>query len=157
MTPAIELANQLKLDYQVHEYEHDKNAESYGLEAAEKLSVPAQRVFKTLVVQDDAKTLYVAVLPVCYQLNLKKMAKAVLVKKVQMAMPTMVERSTGYVLGGVSPLGQKKKLKTIIHHSAEHCSSIFVSGGRRGLEIELPPHQLLEALNASYGDIIQDG
>lgn len=154
MTPAVNLAKKLKLDYQIHEYQHDPSAESYGLEAADKLGVPAEQVFKTLVVETDANKLAVAILPVSDTLNFKKMAKALGCKKVQMADPKVVERSTGYVLGGVSPLGQKKRLPSVIHQSAAALNTIHVSGGRRGLEIELPPHQLASSLNAKFSDII---
>ena len=156
MTPAINLAKKLKLNYQIHEYEHDPNAESYGLEAADKLGLPAEQVFKTLVVETDANKLAVAVLPVNDTLNFKKMAKALGCKKVQMADPKQVERSSGYVLGGVSPLGQKKRLKTVIDCSAQMQSTIYVSGGRRGLEIELPPMQLAETLAAHFAAITDD-
>lgn len=153
MTPAINLAKKLNLDYQIHEYEHDPNSESYGLEAAEKLGLPPQQVFKTLVVATDGNKLAVAILPVIDSLNFKKMAKALGCKKVQMADPKAVERSSGYVLGGVSPLGQKKRLPTVIHQSAEELTTLHVSGGRRGLEIELPPKQLASSLNATFADI----
>ena len=107
MTPAVNLAKKLKINFQLHEYQHDAHSESYGLEAAEKLQVEPKRVFKTLVVQDDNDKLAVAILPVEHLLNLKKIAKAIGSKKAQMADPKLVERTTGYVLGGVSPLGQK--------------------------------------------------
>lgn len=153
MTPAINLAKKLNLDYHIHEYEHDPNSESYGLEAAEKLGLPPQQVFKTLVVETDGNKLAVAILPVIDSLNFKKMAKALGCKKVQMADPKAVERSSGYVLGGVSPLGQKKRLPTVIHQSAQELTTLHVSGGRRGLEIELPPKQLASSLNATFADI----
>ena len=153
MTPAIDLAKQRNLDYQLHEYIHDSNAASFGLEAAEKLGVAATQVFKTLVVETDATILAVAILPVDTTLNLKKMAKALQCKKVKMADPKRVERSTGYVLGGVSPLGQKKRLTTVIDQSAQSQARIYISAGRRGLEIELPPLQLADTLNAHFEDI----
>ncbi|WP_440455038.1 Cys-tRNA(Pro) deacylase [Psychrobacter sp. ASPA161_9] len=159
MTPAIKIAKQRRLDYQLHEYTHDSSAASFGLEAAEKLGVKAEQVFKTLVVETDAGTLAVALVPVDNTLNFKKMVKALSVdkvlpcKKVQMADPKKVARSTGYVLGGVSPLGQKKRLITIIDISAKDQSTIYVSAGRRGLEIELPPSQLAETLTARFEDI----
>ena len=162
MTPAINLIKQRGLDYQLHEYTHDSNAASFGLEAAEKLGVDVTQVFKTLVVLTDADVLAVAILPVDKTLNFKKMAKALsvnkilLCKKVQMAEPKQVERSTGYVLGGVSPLGQKKRLATIIDDSALAHSTIYVSGGRRGLEIELPPAQLATTLTAYFASITDD-
>ena len=153
MTPAINLAKQLKLDYQLHDYVHDSQAESYGLEAAEKLGVAAEQVFKTLVVQSETATLAVAIVPVNTTVNFKKMAKAIGCKKVQMAEPKQVERSTGYVLGGVSPLGQKKRLLTIIDSSAQEQATVYVSAGRRGLEIELSAQQLADTLNARFVDI----
>ncbi|MBF0657436.1 MULTISPECIES: Cys-tRNA(Pro) deacylase [unclassified Psychrobacter] len=162
MTPAINLAKKRGLDYQLHEYTHDSNAASFGLEAAEKLGVDVAQVFKTLVVATEVGTLAVAILPVDKTLNFKKMAKALSsnkvlpCKKVQMADPKQVERSTGYVLGGVSPLGQKKRLATIIDISAEAHTTMYVSGGRRGLEIELPPLQLATALSALFSNITDD-
>ena len=162
MTPAINLAKKSGLDYQVHEYTHDSSAVSYGLEAAEKLGVDVSQVFKTLVVMTEAGVLAVAILPVDKTLNFKKMAKALSAnkmlpcKKVQMAEPKQVERSTGYVLGGVSPLGQKKRLTTIIDDSAQAQPTIYVSGGRRGLEIELPPEQLATILTARFAAITDD-
>ena len=135
MTPAINLAKQRGLDYHVHEYTHDSSAASYGLEAAEKLGVDVRQVFKTLVVMTETDMLAVAILPVDKSLNFKKVAKVLGCKKVQMAEPKQVERSTGYVLGGVSPLGQKKRLVTIIDDSAEMQPTIYVSGGRRGLGV----------------------
>jgi Cys-tRNA(Pro)/Cys-tRNA(Cys) deacylase len=162
MTPAIKLAKQRNLDYKLHEYTHDSNSASFGLEAAEKLAIAAERVFKTLVVTTDTGVLAVAILPVDKTLNFKKMAKALSAnkmlacKKVQMADPKQVERTTGYVLGGVSPLGQKKRLPTVIDASAQEQSTIYVSGGRRGLEIELPPGQLVTTLAARFADIVDD-
>jgi len=162
MTPAINLAKQRGLDYRLHEYTHDSNAASFGLEAAEKLGVDVTQVFKTLVVLTDTDVLAVAILPVDKTLNFKKMAKALSVnkmlacKKVQMADPKQVERSTGYVLGGVSPLGQKKRLPTVIDESAQTHSTIYISGGRRGLEIELPPAQLATTLTARFASITDD-
>ena len=162
MTPAIELAKKQGLDYQLHEYTHDSHAASFGLEAADKLGAPVTQVFKTLVVSTESGALAVAILPVDKTLNFKKMAKALSshkllpCKKAQMADPKQVERSTGYVLGGVSPLGQKKRLKTVIDSSAQDQSTIYVSGGRRGLEIELPPAQLAITLGAHFSLITDD-
>lgn len=156
MTPAVNLANKLKLEYQLHEYEHDPSAESFGEEAADKLGVIPERVFKTLVVTDDHAKLAVAIVPVSSTLNFKKVAKALGCKKVQMADPKAVERATGYVLGGVSPLGQKKRLPTLLDTSATSHATIYVSGGKRGLEIELPAEQLADALAAKFTDIMDD-
>ena len=141
MTPAINQAKKAKISYTVHEYAHDPAAESYGREAAQKLGVEAERVYKTLVV-DGGKDLIVAVVPVMCQLDLKLLAKAVGAKKLAMADVRKVERTTGYVVGGVSPLGQKKRLKTVIDASAKEHITMLVSAGRRGLEIELAPADL---------------
>lgn len=162
MTPAINLAKQQKLNYKIHEYTHDSAAASYGLEAAEKLGVAAERVFKTLVVKTDNGKLAVAVLPSDHTLNFKKVAKALgatknlACKKVQMAEPKEVERSSGYVLGGVSPLGQKKRLITVIDNSAKNHPTIYVSAGRRGLEMELAATELAETLRAHFADIVDN-
>ena len=154
MTPAIELAKQRGLDFKLHEYHHDPKVASYGLEAAEKLAVNPSQVFKTLVVVTDTGTLAVAIIPVNSSLNFKKMVKALRCKKVQMADPKQVERTTGYVLGGVSPLGQKKRLASVIDNSAQTKRTIYVSAGRRGLEIELPPDQLAETIQAAMAELI---
>ncbi|MDD3311414.1 Cys-tRNA(Pro) deacylase [Pseudodesulfovibrio sp.] len=151
MTPAIKRAKQAKIKYTVHEYDHDPAAESYGKEAAEKLGVDPGRVFKTLVV--DGGALYVAVVPVLQQLDLKLMAKAVGAKKLAMADVKVVERTTGYVVGGVSPLGQKKRLATVIDESALEGETLFVSGGRRGLDIELAPRDLADLTGATFAPV----
>jgi Cys-tRNA(Pro)/Cys-tRNA(Cys) deacylase len=137
MTPCIEQAKQAKIYFKVHEYEHAPSAESYGLEAADKLGVDHNRVFKTLVVSLMGNALATAIIPVNKMLNMKLIAKALGAKKAQLADKLLVERSTGYVLGGVSPLGQKKALQTVIDISAFQFDTIYVSAGRRGLEIEL--------------------
>lgn len=155
MTPAINAAKKSKIWYQVHEYQHDASAESYGSEAAEKLGVKADRVFKTLVVELSDKQLAVGVIPVSSRLNMKSMAKATGSKKAEMAARQDVERATGYVLGGISPLGQKKRLKTVIDSSAKNFQSVFVSAGRRGLEIELDPNDLVRLVNGAYSEICQ--
>ena len=155
MTPGINIARQHKIVHRVHEYAHDASSESYGLEAAEKLGVPGEQVFKTLVVALDNKALAVGVIPVSSMLSMKLIAKATGAKKAAMADPADVERSTGYVLGGVSPLGQKKRLKTIIDSSAEKFATIYVSAGRRGLEIELSPVDLKKLTNGLFAEICQ--
>jgi len=152
MTPAIILAEKHKIKFQVHQYKHDKKAASYGLEAAEKLNVDPLQVFKTLVVEVD-KLLVVAVLPVTEQLNLKAVASALNAKKAQMADKNDVLRSSGYVLGGVSPLGQKKLLTTLIDSSANDHHDIYVSAGKRGLEIQLSAQDLADLLSARFVDL----
>ena len=155
MTPGINIAKKAKITYKIHEYSHDPSSESYGAEAAEKMGVPEERVFKTLVVSLDSKDLAVGVVPVSAMLNMKLIAKAAGAKKAGMAAASEVERSTGYVLGGVSPLGQKKRLKTIIDASAESFPTIYVSAGRRGLEIELSPNDLGNLTNGTFAAICQ--
>ena len=156
MTPAIDLLKQHKVTHQVHEYHHDKNAASYGEEAAEKLQFDTARVFKTLVISSDNR-LAVCVVPVSGQLDMKKAAKALGFKKCQMAEAKMVERTTGYVLGGVSPLGQKKALKTLIDSTAQNFETIYVSAGRRGLEIELSAEDLCELTQGDFQVISKPG
>jgi Cys-tRNA(Pro)/Cys-tRNA(Cys) deacylase len=153
MTPGIKIAKKNRIDYVLHEYNHDSSRPSYGAEAAEKLGMPAERVFKTLVVSLADKTLAVGVVPVCCMLNMKRIARALGAKKAAMASGTDVERSTGYVLGGVSPLGQKKRLRTVIHSSAKDYATIFVSAGRRGVEIELSPTDLMRLVGGIFADI----
>lgn len=153
MTPAVKQAKQNKINYQLHQYQHDSNASSFGQEAADKLAINAEQIFKTLVVATESQQLAVAIVPVSQQLNLKAMAKALKVKKVQMAQAKRVETSTGYVLGGVSPLGQKKRLTTIIDNSGQNFESIYISGGKRGLEIELSASDLAMLTKASFAEI----
>ncbi|WP_438864052.1 Cys-tRNA(Pro) deacylase [Neptunicella sp.] len=154
MTPAINAANKAKIRYHIHEYQHDPDNQAFGLEAVEKLNLNAAQVFKTLVAQLDNGKLAVAVVPVSDKLNLKQFAKACGVKKAAMADKADVQRSTGYVLGGVSPLGQKKSLLTIIDHSATHFEHIFVSAGKRGLEIALSANDLGRLTNGQFANIV---
>lgn len=154
MTPAITLAKQRKIAHQVHAYAHDPASESYGLEAAEKLGVAPERVFKTLVVSLDTGKLAVGVVPVSSMLNLKQMARAAGARKAVMADKTLVERSSGYVLGGVSPLAQKKALPTFVDESALQFPTIHVSAGRRGLEIELAPQDLCMLTRGQFAALI---
>lgn len=155
MTPGINAAKKAKIIYKVHEYTHDPSIDSYGTEAAEKMGVPENRVFKSLVISLDNKELAVGVVPVSSKLSMKLIARVASAKKAGMAAKSDVERSTGYVLGGVSPLGQKKKLKTIIDASAENFTTVFVSAGRRGLEIELSPIDLKMLTSGVFAEICQ--
>jgi Cys-tRNA(Pro)/Cys-tRNA(Cys) deacylase len=136
-TPAIVAAERAGVAFTVHEYAHDPNAASYGLEAAEKLGLDPARVFKTLVADVDG-TLTVAIVPVEAQLDLRALGK-----RASMADTRVAERTTGYVTGGISPLGQRKRLPTLLDESALAFATIHVSAGRRGLEIELAPDDLL--------------
>jgi Cys-tRNA(Pro)/Cys-tRNA(Cys) deacylase len=153
MTPAITALEKASVAYKLHEYHHDPTTTNYGHEAAEKLSLEAAQVFKTLVIKLETDELAVAVIPVSLTLNLKSSAKSLGAKKAQMADPQSVERTTGYVLGGVSPIGQKKHLKTLIDESAAQFESIFVSGGRRGLEIEIDPADLCTITKGCYAPV----
>ncbi|MDC0661043.1 Cys-tRNA(Pro) deacylase [Marinobacter sp. SS21] len=155
MTPAINTARKARVSHQVHDYPHDPGSESYGLEAAEKMGVAPDRVFKTLVVAVDGKELAVGVVPVSAKLSMKRMAKAAGGKKAAMADPAAVQRATGYVLGGVSPLGQKKRLKIFIDNSATGFDTVFVSAGRRGLEIELAPGDLQRLTSGVFVSLAQ--
>lgn len=155
MTPAINLAKKHKIKHNIHQYEHDENATSYGLEAAQKMDTDPTRIFKTLVVSLDDTSLAVAIIPVQDKLSLKAIAKAIGAKKAVMADREAVQRSTGYVLGGVSPLGQKKRLKTVLDESSVACSTIYVSAGKRGLEIELNPEDLLKLTQGTTSKITQ--
>lgn len=148
MTPAINLLKKKQVEHTIHHYEHEVSSNSYGLEAAEKLGLDSHRVFKTLVVQLDSGELVVTIIPVAEKLSMKSCAKLCQAKKASMADKILVEKTTGYVLGGVSPLGQKKRLRTLLDSSARELQTIFVSAGRRGLEIELSPQDLLSLSNA---------
>ena len=150
MTPAILLIRKANLPFKTHEYQHDPSVSSYGLEAANALNIEPQRVFKTLLVNLDAdpKKMAVGIVPVTQQLDVKALAKALGVKKAEMAEPKLAERTTGYLVGGISPLGQKKRLPTVLDVSALNFPTIFVSAGRRGLEIELCPTHLIELCQA---------
>lgn len=153
MTPAINLAKKKKIPFTLHQYHHDPANASYGREAADMLGITGERVFKTLVVELDGGRLAVGIVPIDSMLSMKLIAKAAGAKKAVMADKALVERATGYVLGGVSPLGQKKRLPTIIDNSAADFSTIYVSAGRRGLEIELTPADLAGATDAVFADI----
>ena len=143
------------MDYNVHGYTHDPKAESYGEEAAEAIGVAAERVFKTLLVaiNGDNKKLAVGVVPVSGQLDLKAMATALKAKKLTMANPQDAERATGYVVGGISPLGQKKRLPMVLDSSAECFETIYMSAGRRGLEIEMSAADLQTLTGAVIASI----
>lgn len=152
VTPAIKLLEARKVAHRTVSYDHDPAADSYGNEAAEALGIDPSLVFKTLLTTVDAQ-LVVAVVPVSSMLDLKALARAAAAKKAVMADPTLAERTTGYVLGGISPLGQRKQLPTFIDESALALDEIYVSGGRRGLEIALAPTDLVAVLDATTAPI----
>ena len=153
MTPALDLLKKVRAEHHIHSYEHDPKAASYGLEAAEKLGLEPAQVFKTLLASTEKGELLVAVVPVIGTLDLKALASAAKAKKTEMADLAAAQRSTGYLLGGISPLGQKKRLRTFIDQSAESFATIFVSAGRRGLEVELSPAVLAEHTNAIFAPV----
>mgnify|MGYP001029657210 CR=1 FL=1 len=153
MTPAILLLNQHRIAYVLHEYEHQASTKDYGLEAVAALDLNANQVFKTLVCELTPKALAVAVVPVSSQLNLKTFAQAAGGKKARLADPKQVEAATGYVLGGISPIAQKKPLRVFIDRAAEDHSTIYISAGRRGLEIEIAPKDLLNLTSGQFAPI----
>ncbi|EPC4900119.1 Cys-tRNA(Pro) deacylase [Pseudomonas aeruginosa] len=153
MTPAIDLLKKARAEYKVLSYSHDPKAPSYGLEAAEKLGLDPQRVFKTLLAATEKGELLVAVVPVIGSLDLKALAHAAGAKKADMADPQAAQRATGYLVGGISPLGQKKRLRTFIDESARQYPSIHVSAGRRGLEVELAAEVLAQLTQGSFAAI----
>ena len=153
MTPAVKALKQAKITFELHEYAHDSRAESYGLEAAEALQIDPTSVYKTLLAQLDGKEFVVAIVPVSKSLNLKSLARVARAKRAEMANPDDAQRSSGYVLGGISPFGQKKRLRTFVDDSMLTQLRVHVSGGRRGLEIEIAPADLIATTHASAATI----
>lgn len=151
-TQATRVLTERGVAHKVHSYSHDSRAESYGLEAAEALDLDPARVFKTLVAEVDG-ALTVGVVPVTGQLDLKALAAAVGGKKARMAEMADAQRATGYVAGGISPLGQRRQLPVVLDDSAELFETIFCSAGRRGLEIELAPADLVRLTLATIAPV----
>ncbi len=153
MTPAIELLRREKVVHAVHGYAHDRDAGSYGAEAVEKLGLDPARVFKTLLAATEARELLVAVVPVAGQLDLKALAEAAGCRRCGMAAADAAQRATGYLIGGISPLGQKKRLRTFLDDSARALPTLYVSAGRRGLEVELAADDLARLTGAGFAPI----
>ena len=152
MTPAITALEAAGIPFSVHEYEHEADDRGFGVEAAEKLGLDPLQVFKTLVVTLDAAQV-VAIVPVAGQLALKAVARALGGKRADMCPPDTAERVTGYVLGGISPFGQKRRLPTVVDELALASGTVYVSGGRRGLDLGVAPQQMIDHLGAVVADI----
>lgn len=153
-TPAVAALVKAGIDHRVHRYDHDPSAPSFGREAAEALGIEEGRVFKTLVTSVDGR-LVVAVVPVDADLDMKALASAMKGKRAEMVDPALAQRATGYVLGGISPVGQKRRLPTVIDERAASWGTVFVSGGRRGLELEIGPDDLVRATAGKLAAIAQ--
>lgn len=151
-TPATVALTRADIAFTTHTYEHDPAAPSYGLEAAAALGLPPEQVFKTLLAEVDGR-LAVAVVPVTGTLDLKALARALGGKRAAMADPKVAERTTGYVVGGISPLGQKKRLATVVDESALDHDTVYVSGGRRGFDLGLAPTDLMSLTGGSCAPI----
>ncbi|MFM9918680.1 Cys-tRNA(Pro) deacylase [Lacisediminihabitans sp. H27-G8] len=154
-TPATSALSALGIAFIEHEYAHDSANTSFGLEAAAVLGIEPERVFKTLLADVDG-SLAVAIVPVSGRLDLKALASALGGKKAAMADPALAERRTGYVVGGISPIGQKTAVRTVLDETAELFDTIFVSGGRRGFDLELAPEDLVRATAARLAPIARD-
>ena len=157
MTPAINLLKQAHIAHQVLSYEHDPAAASYGHEAVDKLGLDARSVFKTLLTASEKNELLVAIVPVAGQLDLKALALAAGCKKCEMADKDAAQRATGYLVGGISPLGQKKRLRSFVDASAMALTEVHVSAGRRGLEVALAPADLVRLVSATVAPIGRAG
>ncbi len=156
MTPATRVLDNWNISYRLHSYQHERNEPSYGMEAAQKLGIPPNQVLKTLIVRDERKVIMVAILPVSARLDLKAVAAAARAKKISMASPSVAQRSTGYVFGGISPFGQRRHYRTFLERSAMHQAQVFVSAGRRGVEISLRTIDLIKLVEAEVASIAVD-
>lgn len=152
VTPAVDALTAARIPFTVHEYAHDPAVKHYGLEAATALGLDPDQVLKTLLVTADGGQA-VAVVPVSCTLSLKAVGAALGRKRVEMCDPAVAQRVTGYVLGGISPFGQRKRLPTVVDETCELFDTIYVSGGRRGLDIGVAPADLIRLLAAVVADI----
>ena len=155
MTPAIKILQKEKIDVEIREYESDEQSSGYGMQAADALDQDPHQVFKTLlaVIDGNVRKPVVAVIPVAHQLDLKKLASHFGGRKSAMADPAIAQRATGYIVGGISPLGQKQKLQCAIDQSALNFEILFISGGKRGLQLAVNPHDLIQVIGASVVDL----
>jgi Cys-tRNA(Pro)/Cys-tRNA(Cys) deacylase len=153
-TPALRVLELAGVPHTLHPYEHDPRVASYGLEAADALGVDPARVFKSLLVEADG-ALVVAVVPVSGRLDLKALARVVGARRSAMAEPEAAQRATGYVVGGISPLGQRRTHPTVVDASALEHETVWVSAGRRGLDVELAPADLVALTSATTAPIAQ--
>ena len=155
MTPAVQLLKKQKIAFTLHEYEVEMSGSGYGNAVAQYLGVEENRLFKTLIItmDDQHSKLAMAIVPVAFNLNLKAAAKALGWKKAQLADPQKAQKVTGYVVGGISPLGQKQRLAAVLDRSSEQLESIFFSAGKRGLQIEMHPAELSKLIKAELADI----
>ena len=156
MTPAIELLKKAKVPFTVYEYEHDPESVSFGMEAAQKLGVEARRVLKTLVVRASDGEHAVCIIPVDRQLDLKLAAKALGAKKVELAPAADAERVTGFLVGGVSPFAQKRRLRTVIEEAVSEDEEVLVSAGRRGMDLGVSPQDLARTTDAGFAGLVRD-
>lgn len=154
-TPATIALTAAGIRFTTHSYAHESTHRNFGEEAASALQLDPERVFKTLIVDAEAK-LVVAIVPVAGQLDLGSIAATVGAKRATMANPAFAQRKTGYVLGGISPIGQKTRLTTVLDETAELFDTIFVSGGKRGFDIELAPTDLIAVTSAQVAAIARD-
>jgi Cys-tRNA(Pro)/Cys-tRNA(Cys) deacylase len=153
VTPAVRALEAAGVPFTVHEYVHDPATRSYGVEAATSLGLDPEQVFKTLLVTRDTGQHAVAIVPVSCRLSLKAVAAALGAKRVEMCDPSIAQRVTGYVVGGISPFGQRTRLPTVIEETCELYDVVYVSGGRRGLDLGVAPADLVRVLGAITADI----
>ena len=151
-TPATALLTKAKIPFTLHPYDHDPRSQVYGEEAAEALGVEPNRIFKTLIASVEGR-LACAVVPVAARLDLKALAAALGGKRAELADPAAAARATGYVVGGISPLGQRSRLKVVVDASAENFETVYVSAGKRGLQVQLAPADLVRAADAVLAPI----